>query len=52
MHVTVGVWVGGCRWVGGGVCVKHGYCLTGNNGRLQYLRFCLCEMYVSVFFLS
>ena len=32
------------------VCVRHGYCLTGDNGRLQYLKFCLSEMYVNVFF--
>ena len=30
------------------VCVWHGYCLIGDNGRLQYLRFCLFEMYVNV----
>ena len=33
------------------VCVKHGYCLIGNNGRQQYLRFCLSEMYVNVVFI-
>ena len=32
--------------VGGG----GGYCLKGNNGSLQYLRFFLFEMYVNVFF--
>ena len=40
------------------VCVRvrararalHGYCLMGNNGRLQYLRFCLFKMYVNVVF--
>ena len=32
------------------VCVKHGYCFMGDNGRLQYLRFCLFEMYVNVVF--
>ena len=32
------------------VCVQHCYCLIGDNGRLQYLRFCLFEMYVSVVF--
>ena len=31
------------------VCVC-GYCLIGDNGRLQYLRFCLLEMYVNVVF--
>ena len=29
------------------VFVKHGYCLIGDNGRQQYLRFCLFEMYVN-----
>ena len=32
------------------VCVWHGYCLIGNNGRLQCLRCCLFEMYVNVVF--
>ena len=27
-----------------------GYCLIGDNGRLQYLRFCLFDMYVNVVF--
>ena len=29
---------------------QHGYCLIGDNGRLQYLIFCLFEIYVSVVF--
>ena len=32
------------------VCVQHGYCLIGDNSILQYLRFCLFEMYVNVVF--
>ena len=58
--VRMSPWVCGCVCVGVCVCVcvKHGYSLTGNNGtlltgnngRLQYLRFCLCEMYVNFFF--
>ena len=31
------------------VCVQHA-CLIGDNNRLQYLRFCLFEMYVNVVF--
>ena len=32
------------------VCVTYSYCLIGDNGRLQYLTFCLFEMYVNVVF--
>ena len=32
------------------VCVTYSYCLIGDNGRLQYLRSCLFEIYVSVGF--
>ena len=38
-------------WVCVCVCVcVHGYCLIGDNDRLQYLRFCSFEMYVNVVF--
>ena len=30
--------------------LSNGYCLVGDNGRQQYLKFCLFEMYVSVVF--
>ena len=30
--------------------LSNDYCLMGDNGRLQHLRFCLFETYVSVVF--
>ena len=46
--VCVCVWVCVCACVR--ACVRNDYCLIGDNGKLQYLRFCLFEMYISVVF--
>ena len=39
-----------CVYVCVCVCETYSYCLIGDNGRLQYLRSCLFEIYVSVGF--